>query len=303
MEAMGEEKKFKSGYVGIVGKPNVGKSTLINNFLRFKLSSVTHKPQTTRHKILGVLTGDDYQIVFFDTPGIMGKARYELHKVMIKRALEVLDESDIVLFMVEPSAPGPEDLMILDEIKKRDKRSILTINKVDRVNKLELLPLIEEYSKLYDFLEIVPISALKLINTDELLEAIIKHLPEGEPFYPPDMITDKPERFFVAEIIREKILELYGEEIPYTSAVLIEEFREKDEEHGGKDYIRAVILVERDSEKKILIGRGGEAIKRVGVRARREIEAFLGRPVYLELWVKTRPRWRRDLRILKELGY
>ena len=303
MEGMEEERKFKSGYVGIVGKPNVGKSTLINNFLRFKLSSVTHKPQTTRHKILGVLTGDNYQIVFFDTPGIMGKARYELHKVMIKRALEVLDESDIVLFMVEPAPPGPEDQMILGEIKKRDKKSILAINKVDRINKLELLPLIEEYSKLFDFLEIVPISALKLVNTDELLEAIIKHLPEGEPFFPSDMITDKPERFFVAEIIREKIFELYGEEIPYTSAVLIEEFREKDEEHGGKDYIRAVILVERDSEKKILIGKGGEAIKRVGVRARREIEAFLGRPVYLELWVKTRPRWRRDIRILKELGY
>ncbi len=302
---MSEERKqaFKSGYVGIVGKPNVGKSTLINNFLRFKLSSVTHKPQTTRHKILGVLTGENYQIVFFDTPGIMEKAKYELHKLMVKRALEVLDEVDIVLFMVEPQQPDQVDLMILNEIKKRKKKSILAINKIDTVNKLELLPLIDQYSKLYDFLEIVPISALKLINTDELLESIVKHLPEGDPFYPPEMLTDKPERFFVAEIIREKIFELYGEEIPYASAVLIDEFIEKDENHGGKDYIRAVILVEKDSEKKIIIGKGGEAIKRVGIRARREIEAFLGRPVYLELWVKTKPRWRKDQRILKELGY
>ncbi len=302
-EKNGLTDKFKAGYVAIVGRPNVGKSTLINNFLRFKLSIVTPKPQTTRHRILGVLNGEGYQIIFLDTPGIMEKAKYNLHKWMIKRAIEAMDEADLVLFVVEPMQPTEADLKILDAIKERNKKTILVINKIDRVPKVEVLPVIDTYSKLYDFADVVPISALKLINTDELLDVIIKNLPEGEPFYPPDMLTDRPERFFVAEIIREKVFQLYGEEIPYSTAVEIEIFRERDDEHGGKDYIRAVIYVERDSQKAILIGRGGQALKKVGMRARQEIEEFLGRPVYLELWVKVKPKWRKNEAFLKEIGY
>ncbi len=302
-EKNGLTDKFKAGYVAIVGRPNVGKSTLINNFLRFKLSIVTPKPQTTRHRILGVLNGEGYQIIFLDTPGIMEKVKYNLHKWMIKRAIEAMDEADLVLFVVEPMQPTEADLKILDAIKERNKKTVLVINKIDRVPKVEVLPVIDAYSKLYDFTDVVPISALKLINTDELLDVIIKNLPEGEPFYPPDMLTDRPERFFVAEIIREKVFQLYGEEIPYSTAVEIEVFRERDEEHGGKDYIRAVIYVERDSQKAILIGRGGQALKKVGMRARQEIEEFLGRPVYLELWVKVKPKWRKNEAFLKEIGY
>ncbi len=302
-EKNGLTDKFKAGYVAIVGRPNVGKSTLINNFLRFKLSIVTPKPQTTRHRILGVLNGEGYQIIFLDTPGIMEKAKYNLHKWMIKRAIEAMDEADLVLFVVEPMQPTEADLKILDAIKERNKKTVLVINKIDRVPKVEVLPVIDTYSKLYDFADVVPISALKLINTDELLDVIIKNLPEGEPFYPPDMLTDRPERFFVAEIIREKVFQLYGEEIPYSTAVEIEIFKERDDEHGGKDYIRAVIYVERDSQKAILIGRGGQALKKVGMRARQEIEEFLGRPVYLELWVKVKPKWRKNEAFLKEIGY
>ncbi len=302
-ETKKEKKSFKAGYVAIVGRPNVGKSTLINNFLRFKLSVVTPKPQTTRHRILGVLNGDDYQVIFLDTPGIMEKAKYNLHKWMIKRAIEAMEEADLVLFVVEPTQPTEGDLKILEAIKERNKKTVLVINKIDRVPRLEVLPVIDAYSKLYDFVDVVPISALKLINTDELLDVIVKNLPEGEPFYPQDMLTDRPERFFVAEIIREKVFQLYGEEIPYSTAVEIEIFKENDEEHGGKDYIRAVIYVERPSQKAILIGREGHALKRVGMRARQEIEEFLGRPVYLELWVKTKPKWRKNEAFLKEIGY
>ncbi len=295
---------FKAGYVGIVGRPNVGKSTLINNFLRFKLSAISPKPQTTRHKIIGILTGENYQIIFLDTPGILDKAKYELHKLMIRRAFEAIEEADLVLHITEPVLPPSEiDLKIIDEIKKRGKKSILAINKIDTIKRDEVLPVIDYYSKLHDYLEIVPISALKLINTDELLDLIIKYMPEGEPFYPPDIVTDKPERFFVSELIREKVFYLYGEEIPYSTAVLVEDFIENSPHHGGKDYIRAVIYVERDSQKAIILGKGGRAIKKLGTIARKEIEALLGRPVYLELWVKVKPKWRKDMRILSELGY
>ncbi len=297
------KKPFKAGYVAIVGRPNVGKSTLINNFLRFKLSIVTPKPQTTRHRILGILNGDNYQIIFLDTPGIMEKVKYNLHRWMVKRAIEAMEEADLVLFVVEPYPPTEGDLKILDAIKERQKKTILVVNKIDQVPRLEVLPVIEAYSKLYDFTDVVPISALKLINTDELMDVIVKNLPEGKPFYPQDMLTDRPERFFVSEIIREKVFQLYGEEIPYSTAVEIEIFREQDPEHGGKDYIRAIIYVERDSQKAILIGRGGQALKRVGMRARQEIEEFLGRPVYLELWVKVKPKWRKNEAFLKEIGY
>ncbi len=294
---------FKTGYVAIVGRPNVGKSTLINGLLQTKLSIVTPKAQTTRSRIIGVLTGDDYQAIFLDTPGYLQKPQYELHKLMLQRVREVIEEADLVLFMVEPYGIKAGDLAVLERIKEKKKPTILVINKVDTVRKLDLLPLIEEWSKKYDFLEIVPISALKLDGVDRLLDLVVKYLPEGPALYPEDYVSDQPERFFVAEIIREKIFQLYRREIPYATAVEIDEFVEQDPEHGGKDYIRAIIYVEHDSQKGILIGKGGEALKRVGIQARQEIEAFLGRPVHLELWVKVRKHWRKDVNFLRRLGY
>ncbi len=294
---------FKSGYVGIVGRPNVGKSTLMNGLLQTKLSIVTPKAQTTRSKVVGILTGENYQAVFLDTPGYVLNPQHELHRLMIRRIEEVIDESDLVVLMVEPYGIKKGDLTILDLIKDRQKKAILAINKIDTIRKDELLPLMDEWSKLYDFLEYVPISALKLDGVDLLLDLIVKHLPEGEPLYPEDYITDRPERFFVAEIIREKIFQYYRQEIPYATAVEIDEFVEQDPEHGDKDYIRAIIYVEHDSQKGILIGKGGEAMKRVGMQARQEIEMFLGRPVHLELWVKVRKNWRKDLNFVRRLGY
>ena len=294
---------FKTGYVAIVGRPNVGKSTLINGLLQTKLSIVTPKAQTTRSRIIGVLTGDDYQAIFLDTPGYLQKPQYELHKLMLQRVREVIEEADLVLFMVEPYGIKAGDLAVLERIKEKKKPTILVINKVDTVRKLDLLPLIEEWSRKYDFLEIVPISALKLDGVDRLLDLVVKYLPEGPALYPEDYVSDQPERFFVAEIIREKIFQLYRQEIPYATAVEIDEFVEQDPEHGGKDYIRAIIYVEHDSQKGILIGKGGEALKRVGIQARQEIEAFLGRPVHLELWVKVRKHWRKDVNFLRRLGY
>jgi len=294
---------FKSGYVGIVGRPNVGKSTLLNGLLRTKLTPVTHKAQTTRSRITGILTGENYQAVFLDTPGFVLNPQHELHRLMLKRIAEVIEESDLVVMMVEPYEIKKGDLMVLDLIKEHKKNAILTINKIDLIRKDQLLPLIDQWSKHHDFLEYVPISALKLDGVDLLLDLIVKYLPEGDPLYPEDYLTDRPERFFVAGIIQEKIFQYYRQEIPYATAVEIDEFVEQDPEHGGKDYIRAIIYVEHDSQKGILIGKGGEALKRVGTQARLEIEQFLGRPVHLELWVKVRKNWRKDVNFMRRLGY
>jgi GTP-binding protein Era len=296
------EPGFKCGFVGIVGRPNVGKSTLVNRFLKFKLSIVTPKPQTTRHRILGVLSEEGHQVVFLDTPGIMSDPRYELQKLMVRRAIEVIDESDVLVFMVDPEPPGPSEEGILEVIRRREKPSILVINKADTVRKDLLLPVIKEYAKLHTFLEIVPISALRLDGTDELLEAIVRHLPEGEPFFDEEVLTDKPERFFAAEIVREKVFELCSAEIPYSTTVEIEEFREAEEE-DRKDYIRAVVYVERDSQTRIVIGKRGAMLRRIGQEARTDIEGLTGRKVYLELWVKAKEAWRKDRRFLKEAGY
>jgi len=295
---------FKAGFVAIVGRPNVGKSTLLNQLLQFKLSIISPKPQTTRHKILGILSGQTYQAVFLDTPGVMREARDALDERMLARAYEAIEEADLVVLMVEPRPPGDIEERLIERIRQEGKPALLVINKIDLVKKADLLPVMDAYRQRHDFLEIVPISALQRDGVDLLRDLIVKYLPEGEPFYPPDQLTDRPERFLVAELIREKVYHLYSEEIPYQVAVEIEEFREARPEEGRtKDYIRAVLYVDRDSQKKILIGRGGQALKRVGVLAREEIEALLGRPVYLELWVKTRPNWRKDPAFLRQVGY
>lgn len=294
---------FKSGAVAIVGRPNVGKSTLLNLLVKFKLSSISPKPQTTRHKILGILTGDNYQVAFLDTPGMPFKTNYELDRFLVARALEAIREADMVALMVEPKPPADIEQRLIEEIKRQKKPAILIINKIDVVRKPELLPIIKEYSRLYSFIEVAPVSALKMDGIDSLIDTIVKHLPEGTPLFPPDEVTDRPERFLVAEIIREAVFNIYSQEVPYAVAAEIEEFKERSEEQGGKDFIRAILYVERDSQKAILIGRGGEKMKKIGERARQEIETLLGRSVYLELWVKVYPKWRKDKAFLQRIGY
>jgi len=294
------KKTFKSGYVAIVGKPNVGKSTLINDFLGCKLSIVTPKPQTTRKKIMGVLTKEEYQIVFYDTPGIM-EPKYELQKYMVKEAYEAIEDADVILMMAEPFEPPAEkDKDFFEKLSHLNIPVILAINKIDLVEKDSLIPILSAYDKRFKFAEIVPISALKGTNLDLMLNLVVKYLPEGEPFYPEDYMTDYNERFLASEIIREKVFEFYGEEIPYSTTVEIEEFKERE---AGKDFIKAIIFVERDSQKGIIIGENGKAIKRVGVIAREEIEKQIGRKVYLELWVKVMEKWRKDKSKLYKLGY
>jgi len=295
-----DKKTFKSGYVAIVGKPNVGKSTLINDFLGCKLSIVTPKPQTTRKKIMGVLTKEEYQIVFYDTPGVM-EPRYELQKYMVKEAFDAIEDADVVLMMAEPFEPPTEwDKEILKKLSQVNTPVILAINKIDLIEKDNLIPIISAYDKQFKFAEIVPISALKGTNLDLMLSLIVKYLPEGEPFYPEDYMTNYNERFLASEIIREKVFEFYGEEIPYSTTVEIEEFKERE---AGKDFIKAIIYVERDSQKGIIIGENGKAIKRVGVIAREEIERQIGRKVFLELWVKVMEKWRKDKKKMYKLGY
>ena len=294
------DKGFKSGYVAIVGKPNVGKSTLINDFLGCKLSIVTPKPQTTRKKIMGVLTKDDYQIVFYDTPGIMAP-KYNLQAYMVKEAYNAIEGMDVILYIAEPfELPSDTDTEIMNRLSHRNIPVILAINKVDLVEKDKLIPILATYHSKFPFAEILPISALKKINLDLLQSLVVKYLPEGEPFFPADYMTDYNDRFLASEIIREKIFEFYGEEIPYSTTVEIEEYKEREK---GKDFIKAIIYVERSSQKGIIIGKNGDAIKRVGVLAREELEKQVDRQVYLELVVKVMEKWRKDKNKLKKLGY
>jgi len=249
---------------------------------------------------MGVLTKEDYQIVFYDTPGIM-EPKYELQKYMVKEAFEAIEDADMILMMAEPfEPPKDEDREVLKRLSTLNIPVILAINKIDLVEKDSIIPIISAYDAQMKFAEIVPISTLKGINLDLMLTLIVKYLPEGEPFYPEDYMTDYNERFLASEIIREKVFEFYGEEIPYSTTVEIEEFKERE---AGKDFIKAIIYVERDSQKGIIIGKDGKAIKRIGVIAREEIEKQLGRKVFLELWVKVMEKWRKDKSKIKKLGY
>ncbi len=295
------EGKFKSGFVSIIGRPNVGKSTLLNTLIGEKIAIVSDKPQTTRNKILGIKNLSGVQIVFLDTPGIH-KPRHKLNEYMVKTALSTLYEVDIILFMVEAGEPfGSGDRYIIDLLSKVTRPVFLLINKVDKVQKGVVLPQIEEYRQLYPFKEFFPVSALCGDNLDRLLDSIVKELPEGPQYFPEDITTDQPMRFIASEIIREKIFQLTHQEIPYSIAVEIEDFKESEERNLA--IIRGVIFVERDSQKGIVIGKGGAMLKKVGQLAREEIEAIMGIKVFLELWVKVKDRWQSDDRILKMLGY
>jgi len=291
--------KFRSGYVSLVGRPNVGKSTLLNTILGEKVAIVTPKPQTTRNRINGIKTLPHAQIIFIDTPGIH-KPRQRLGEAMNRSAFEALEEVDIVLFMVEPEAPRSGDLFVIERIKLVDKPVFLLINKLDTVKKNEILPVLEAYSKLYPFKEIIPLSALKTNGIDVLLETVLKYIPEGPKLYPDDIVTDKMERFMAEEIIREKIMEATQEEVPYSSAVEIEQWQVRDD---GVIFIQANIYIERDGQKGIIIGNKGSRLKSIGTKARHDIEGLLGTRVFLELWVKIKKDWRSDERTLRELGF
>lgn len=295
-----EKNNFKSGFVAIVGRTNVGKSTLLNRLVGRKVAIMSDKPQTTRNKILCVLTRDDAQIIFLDTPGFH-KPKHRLGEHLVQVALKTLKEVDAVLFLVEADQPpGPGDSFIIKQFADLKTPVLLVINKIDLVKRDELLPLIEQYSKLYDFSEIIPVSALTGENLPRLLDVVTGYLPAGPKYYPEEMVTDRPESFIMAELIREKILHLTSQEVPHSVAVVIEELEERP---NNVVAVRAVIYTERESQKGILIGKGGQMLKKIGQLAREEMENLLGSRVYLELWVKVRPDWRNKEAQLKHLGY
>ncbi|UCE18099.1 MAG: GTPase Era [Gemmatimonadota bacterium] len=293
-----KQTEFRRGYVAIAGRPNVGKSTLLNALIKQKLAITSPKPQTTRHKIMGILTEQNYQIVFFDTPGLF-TPDYILQSMMVKTALATMHEADVVLLLVDAAEKGYHlDPKIIAEIHNVSKPVLLVMNKIDLVPKEHILPLIDAYREIYPFSELIPISALQKEGLEHLLQVTVSYLPEGIPFYPAEALTDQTERFFVSELIREIIFKKFKDEIPYSATVKIAEFKKRK-----KLYIRADIFVERDSQKAILIGEGGKALKELGRKARREIEIFLEEDVFLDLWVKVRKKWRRKKHDVKDLEY
>ena len=294
-----EQKEFSSGYVAIIGRPNVGKSTLLNSILNEKVAIVTSKPQTTRNRIVGIKNVTNAQIIFIDTPGIH-KPKHKLGETMVKTSLESLEGVDIVLFLVEPREPGKGDHSILTMLRKVRGTVILVINKIDTIRKEKLLPLIDYFKSAYHFNDIIPVSALKRDGIELLIHSIARNLPQGPQYYPDDMITDQFERFMVSEIIREKVMSLTREELPHSIAVDIIDWTERK---NGLIEIRAHIYVERESQKAIIIGKKGAMLKSIGMAARLEIEKLLHAKVFLEIWTKVKKHWRNDPRILKELGY
>ncbi len=294
---------FRSGYVALIGEPNVGKSTLLNALLQQKISIVTDKPQTTRHKILGIHSGTDHQIVFLDTPGII-KPKYLLQEVMMHFASRAVEDADVVMLLVDADkvrhTSYERNNEAVEKIKAANKTTFLIVNKIDLLKKEEVLPVLADLQSLMPFDEIIPLSALTKFNVNELLTSIVKYLPQSPPFYDTEIVSDAQERFFVSEMIREKVFQLFEQEIPYSTTVDITEFKEREE---GKHFIAADIVIERESQKGILIGKGGRALKRLGSQSRKSIETFLGHEVYLELHVKVRKDWREDKQWLDRFGY
>lgn len=286
---MKETIKTKSGFVAIIGFPNVGKSTLLNQILGTKVSIVSPKPQTTRFNIKGVFTRDNCQIVFIDTPGIHD-AKSLFNQMMVKEALDALQDVDVIVWVLDVTHRLPEEERLFNLLKDTGKPVILVLNKIDLIKKAELLPIIDYFSKLYDFKAIIPVSALKSDGVDRVIEELMKLLPEGPFYYDPDQITDLPLKLLIAEIVREKIFQLTYQEVPYCSAVKVEEIREEPEKNFL--YIQATIFIERDSQKGIIIGKKGQMLKKIGTLAREELEFLLGKKIYLDLWVKALPNWR-----------
>ena len=282
---------FRSGLVAIVGRANVGKSTLLNALLGQKLSIVSAKPHTTRHRLLGVLNGDGFQAALIDTPGFLRKGRDQLDAAMARQLSGALGDAHAVVLAAEPRYPGDVEQSLIAQIAAADVPALLVLTKADTVAKRKLLPVMARYAETHPFTDIVPVSAIKDDGLDLLSQAIGSCLPEREALFPPEMLTDRTTSFLVGELVREKIFESYADEVPYDTAVEIDAFEER--EGDAPDYIRAVVHVDTSSQKRLLIGRSGAALKEVGVLARPEIEALTGRPAFLELWVKVNARWRR----------
>ena len=288
----------KAGFVNIVGNPNVGKSTLMNRLVGEKISIITSKSQTTRHRIKGIVNTDDYQIVFSDTPGVV-KPSYKMQEYMLEFSKSALVDADIILYVTDVVENIEKNLDFIDKVNKSDIPVLLVINKIDLTTQEKLEALFDKWKSLIPRAEIFPLSATENFNVDNLYKRIVELLPEGEPFFPKDELTDLPSRFFVNEIIREKILQYYDKEVPYSVEVEVEEFKEDDKRIN----IMAVIYVERSSQKGIIIGNQGEALKKVGTQARLDIEAFFGKKVFLNLFVKVLKDWRNKDSELKNFGY
>lgn len=302
MNLLEQYKDFKSGYVAIIGRPNAGKSTLLNKLLDIKLSIVSYRPQTTRKRVLGILNEDKLQTIFYDTPGMI-KPEYELHQHLMEYVHQSTKEADMVLALFAMDKfknDGRDFLQELEYIKNIKIPVVAVINKTDLYSNEAVLPVIHYLDEQKCFSGIVPASALKNNGLDAIKEEFTKYLPYHPPYYDQEILTEQPERFFASEIIRETIFHKFRDEIPYSTEVSIEEFKERA---SGKDFIRANILVERESQKKIIVGKGGVALKDLGLRARKQLEKFLDRGVYLELFVKVNPNWRNDKNKLKWLGY
>ena len=287
----GRTTNFRSGLVAIVGRANVGKSTLLNTLLGQKLSIVSAKPHTTRHRLLGVLNGSDFQAALIDTPGFLRKDRDQLDAAMARQLSGALGDAHAIVLAAEPRYPGDVEKAFITQIAAAGVPALLVLTKTDTIAKNKLLPVMARYAEAHPFAEIVPVSALERDGLAPLVEAIGTHLPEQEALFPPEMLTDRTTSFLVGELVREKIFELYADEVPYDTAVEIVAFEEREGE--SPDYIRAVVYVDTPSQKRLLIGKGGAALKEVGVLARPEIEALTERPAFLELWVKVNIRWRR----------
>jgi GTP-binding protein Era len=294
-----ETKPHRAGFVSIIGKPNVGKSTLMNALVGERLSIVTSKAQTTRHRILGILNGDDFQLIYSDTPGII-QPKYELHNAMMSFVYSSLEDADVVLFVTDIYEKHDEEPVVERLRKMTDTPIILLVNKIDQANQEEVEAKLAYWKEqLPDAAEVLPISALNHFGTDGVLQLVMERLPIHPPYYPKDELTDKPERFFAAEMVREKIFKLYKKEIPYSCEVVIEEFKEEQDIIR----IRGIIYVERNSQKGIVIGQGGEALKKVGTWAREEMEKFFQKKVFLEMYVKVNENWRTDPKALSRFGY
>jgi GTPase len=292
---------MKAGFVSLVGRPNAGKSTLLNRLVGTKLAIVSDKPQTTRTRILGVKNYDDAQVVFLDTPGIH-RPLHRMNVRMVDAAVDTMREVDVLGLVVDVAEPlGKGDRYLVDLAAQANAPVFLILNKIDLGRKSKLLPIIQQYSRLANFAEIVPVSAATGDNVDRLERAIIDRLPEGEPLYPPDYLTDRPERFFAAEIVREKLLHFTHAEIPFATAVLIDRFEEPEKAKGVRK-LYCTIVVDRQSQKPIVVGRGGEMIKKIGVAAREDLEKFFDTRVFLDLHVRVKSEWREDDRVLNDIG-
>ncbi|MDW0117381.1 GTPase Era [Sporosarcina thermotolerans] len=296
-----DSNKFKSGFISIIGRPNVGKSTFLNRVVGQKIAIMSDKPQTTRNKVQGVVTTDESQLIFIDTPGIH-KPKHKLGDFMVKAARNTLKEVDVIMFMVNANEPiGGGDRFIIDLLQNTKTPVFLVINKIDLVHPDNLLSTITSYTEVYEFAEVVPLSALNGNNVERLMETLTKYLPEGPKYYPDDQVTDHPERFIISELIREKVLHLTREEIPHSVAVVIEKI-DRDETRGLVE-VSATIVVDRDSQKGIVIGKKGALLKEIGTKARHDIEMLLGSKVFLELWVKVQKDWRNKPGQLREFGF